>query len=85
MLKITLNINEYYLIKELLNKELDSFNIQKLEEKKIILVGKRILFEELIDSVGDIILKRGIDNTGNLNVLGNQMEKIIDVISERLW
>lgn len=83
MLKIKLNKQRIDLINKFSKEALKFFNIQESENDTIVLVGEKEQFEELLDNIADIISTKGIDEYGELNIIGNQMEKIIDIISNK--
>lgn len=73
---------------ELLNKycEIDtnSYELQE-DNNKILLIGNKQYFENLLDEISDILIEIGMDSNDEPNKLGLQMEEIIDVLSEVVY
>lgn len=73
---------------ELLNKYSKiNFNSDHLREEnsRIVIVGDKQYFEDLLDLVSDVLANIGFDHNDEPNKFGLQIEEIIDVISKVVY
>lgn len=61
-------------------------NIDKLEEDNaVFLSGSAEIFESILDVLSNNLMEFGIDKNDNINSIGLTIERLIDIISDKLW
>lgn len=84
MLKIKFNKLDYLLLLKNINHLPQ--NINKSEENNnIFLSGSIEDFEIILDVLGNNLMEIGMDRNDNINSIGLTIERLIDIISDKLW
>lgn len=50
-----------------------------------LIIGNKETFELLMDCLADFLTEKGINEEGELNLIGNRIEIIIDKISNKMY
>lgn len=55
------------------------------EASSYLIVGNKESFQSLLDSLAIFLCEKGIKDEGELNYIGNKIERIIDKISTKIY
>ena len=83
-MKLKLSILDYQFLLNYIDK-LPPNIYSDIKEKYIYLIGNKESFELILDILSDKLTKDGIDQFGEINIIGLNIERIIDFISNELW
>lgn len=84
MFKIIFNNLDYLQLLKNVDKLPECINMYG-DENKICLVGSRESFESILDILSNNLAEIGIDENDNINSIGLTIERLIDIISNKLW
>ena len=83
-LELYFNTEELNILKGYIDYPLDKFNIKDINGK-ILIEGQDKDFDDLLDSISNLLMSQGIDSNGEINSFGVQLESIIDKISDIIY
>lgn len=84
MLKIIFNSLDYLQLLKNIGKLPEGINMNA-EENEICLLGSKESFESIIDILSNNLAESGVDENDNINSIGLTIERLIDIISNKLW
>ncbi|MCT4613476.1 MAG: hypothetical protein N4A49_01225 [Marinifilaceae bacterium] len=83
-MEIYLKKKQFELLRKYGDVDLYHDNLRE-ENNKILIIGNKQYFENLLDKISDVFIELGLNNNDEPNKIGLQIEEIIDVLSKVIY